>query len=188
MPLVRAAVATRTPLTTALQVPIAWVTSAIPMAALCLALAIKRIWDRQPIGLGQWVAASWPLLAFLIAGVSNVGLRIGMGRMRPPVEFIQAALLDIPAWWQRFAFPSGHATASMVAFGALIVLTWRTRYRWIAVVVGAMMIAGTGYGRVYLGVHWPSDVLAGYALGLASLNLALGIAASARRASQSAIQ
>jgi undecaprenyl-diphosphatase len=66
----------------------------------------------------------------------------------------------------------------VVAYAALAVLAWRhRRLRWPVLAGAILVILGTGFGRVYLGVHWPSDVLAGYMLG--ALWVSLGIAASA---------
>ncbi len=61
-----------------------------------------------------------------------------------------------------YSFPSGHAAGNMIFFGALAMLAgWRSAY------VGAgLAIALIGTSRVWLGVHWPSDVLAGWIEGL----------------------
>jgi undecaprenyl-diphosphatase len=71
-----------------------------------------------------------------------------------------------------FSFPSGHATQSAAAYGA-IALVVRARYgartgRW-AVGLAVVVTATVGLSRVYLGVHWPSDVVAGWLLGTAWL-------------------
>lgn len=66
------------------------------------------------------------------------------------------------------AFPSGHATWAAVLFATLAILLTRNRgwvpsvWIWAAAVFGAGMV---GMSRVYLGVHWPTDVLGGLALG-----------------------
>jgi membrane-associated phospholipid phosphatase len=69
-----------------------------------------------------------------------------------------------------FSFPSGHALFSFCFFGGIAaVLSPRLARRgaklalWI---VAAVLIAGIGLSRIYLGVHYPSDVLAGYAVGV----------------------
>jgi len=86
-----------------------------------------------------------------------------------------------PEWSQitelSFSFPSGHATAAMVLFGLLAFLLVRYAQSWslkIHVLYGAVFLIGTiGFSRVYLGVHYLSDVLAGYIVG--GLWLLLGI-------------
>ena len=69
-----------------------------------------------------------------------------------------------------YSFPSGHAVASTVFWGmacALVFAHTRSRgWRVLAVLVSAAMIALVSFSRVYLGAHYPSDVIAGIALGL----------------------
>lgn len=68
------------------------------------------------------------------------------------------------------SFPSGHAQSAAVAALVLIVIvfpTLRRRGRRVAVVSAAVFVLSVGFSRVALGVHYASDVLAGYALGVA---------------------
>jgi undecaprenyl-diphosphatase len=62
-----------------------------------------------------------------------------------------------------FSFPSGHTMSACALYGAIVFLLWRhgrTRMlRGMLLAFGAMMIAGIGFSRIYLGVHYPSDVL-----------------------------
>jgi undecaprenyl-diphosphatase len=77
-------------------------------------------------------------------------------------------------------FPSGHATAAAAFFGAVMLLAGTLPPRvcgWVRA-LALVMIALVGLARVILGAHWPSDVLAGIALGLA---LAAGAALLASR-------
>ena len=68
-----------------------------------------------------------------------------------------------------FSFPSGHSMSSFILYGALMIIATRMTRNWniripVYIVCG-MMILLMGYSRIYLGVHYPSDVLAGYAAG-----------------------
>lgn len=65
-----------------------------------------------------------------------------------------------------YGFPSGHAMGTMAMIAALIILTWSTQYRWLIVILGSMFVFGVGISRLYLGVHFPSDVMAGWAASL----------------------
>jgi undecaprenyl-diphosphatase len=67
------------------------------------------------------------------------------------------------------AFPSGHATGSMAAATALVVLTWRARARIAVLLVAAVLAVGVGVSRVYLGAHYPADVVAGWCIAVASV-------------------
>lgn len=81
---------------------------------------------------------------------------------------------DRPELWERtlelrtYSFPSGHAMIALIVYGFMAY--WiATRYRaWRNLVVGAVVFLVTtiGLSRLYLGVHWPTDVIAGYAAGL----------------------
>jgi undecaprenyl-diphosphatase len=86
-----------------------------------------------------------------------------------------------PELWPRlfevsgFAFPSGHALASATLYPLLALdLTRRAppRLRALGLGLAVLVCLFIGIGRVYLGVHWPSDVMAGWLLGLAQLLLA----------------
>ena len=74
-----------------------------------------------------------------------------------------------PALWasirpeHTFSFPSGHAMDTAAIAAALCFLCWRHRGRWWVWVLAPLFALAVGWARVYLGVHNPSDVLAGWA-------------------------
>jgi len=99
------------------------------------------------------------LFAALALGGSallNVGTKALFARDRP-------SLWESIAPEETFSFPSGHAMGSATLAWVLVLLAWRTRWRWpvLAVALAGVLLVGTS--RVYLGVHYPSDVLAGWA-------------------------
>jgi undecaprenyl-diphosphatase len=67
------------------------------------------------------------------------------------------------------SFPSGHSTLSAATYLTLAMLVasleTRRRTKALAYSLAGVMLVGVGFSRVYLGVHWPSDVLAGWCLG-----------------------
>jgi undecaprenyl-diphosphatase len=114
------------------------------------------------------------LASDLTAGWASYGLRQAIGRERPPHRFHDPRpLVDVPV---SDSFPSGHAATS---FACATVLAWSTPLPKVPLFALAAMIA---FSRVYTGVHYPLDVLAGAALGLA-VATALRLLAGARRRS-----
>jgi membrane-associated phospholipid phosphatase len=61
-----------------------------------------------------------------------------------------------------YSFPSGHAMGSATLAVALALLAWHTPWRWPVAAAGALFVVLVGLSRVYLGVHYPSDILAGW--------------------------
>jgi undecaprenyl-diphosphatase len=105
-------------------------------------------------------AAILLLVTMLGAGLLNWLLKLLFQRTRP-VPFFGLATPS------SYSFPSGHALASFCFYGALAALvTARLRSRWLRAAVWAaavIVIAAVGFTRIYLGVHYASDVIAGYA-------------------------
>ena len=66
-----------------------------------------------------------------------------------------------------YSFPSGHAMGSVTLGVAVTLLCWRSGWRWPVFAGAAAFIALVGLSRIYLGVHYPSDILAGWAAGTA---------------------
>jgi undecaprenyl-diphosphatase len=100
----------------------------------------------------------------LAAWLSSDATKILYGRPRPD-------LVPHEAYVYSASFPSGHSTMSTAAFLTLAMLIasleTKRRSKALAYVLAALVVIGVGFSRVYLGVHWPSDVLAGWCLGSA---------------------
>jgi membrane-associated phospholipid phosphatase len=69
--------------------------------------------------------------------------------------------------WHSYSFPSGHAMGSVTLGVAATLLCWHSRWRWPVFAGASTFIALVGLSRIYLGVHYPSDILAGWAAGTA---------------------
>ena len=93
------------------------------------------------------------------AALLNLLAKHIFGRVRPDLW-----LSILPE--STFSFPSGHAMQSMAVAGALAVLAWPTRGRWLALATAIVFVALVGTSRIYLGVHFPSDILAGWTASL----------------------
>jgi membrane-associated phospholipid phosphatase len=109
----------------------------------------------------------WRLLALFLAVVVGQAtlniLKFAFQKPRPKTELFVFAS----------SFPSGHVFSATVIYGFYIYLTFRfsnnAAVKWIVAALLSLLILLIGISRVYLGVHWPSDVLAGYATGFAWL-------------------
>ncbi|MEU8773842.1 phosphatase PAP2 family protein [Streptomyces sp. NPDC048606] len=134
-----------------------WVWDPWTMRALATA-AVVWLWWR-----GDRVRALCVAAATLVASAVQQGLKAAVGRDRPqwpdPVDSAQYA-----------AYPSGHAMTATVVCGLLLWLVPAGTSR-LAVgaawAVASVSVLGVGFTRLYLGVHWLSDVLAGWLLGVA---------------------
>ena len=118
------------------------------------------------VGALAWRKHHWHLFALLVANgilaqVVNVLLKAWFVRARPTL-FDEIAR---PASW---SFPSGHSTSAVQIWGAVaaVLIALYPERRWPIVTLAVLLIAGIGLSRVYLGVHWPTDVFAGFATGV----------------------
>lgn len=108
----------------------------------------------------------WPL-AIVLAGngllvqLINVGLKHWFVRARP-------TLFDEITRPATFSFPSGHSMSAVQVWGtiAAVLIALYPGRRGTFVMAALFLIFGIGLSRVYLGVHWPTDVLAGWTAGL----------------------
>jgi membrane protein DedA with SNARE-associated domain/membrane-associated phospholipid phosphatase len=134
------------------------VTVLLPLAIVVLVwLLIRRCWHTA----GYWLAAVGSYEIFVQF------LKYTLARGRPTQLYGNRAI-------EQFSFPSGHATSSMVIYGFLAFLLSRKQPLNVRVAIMAItgvVVALIGFSRVYLGAHWLSDVLAGFALGLAWIAL-----------------
>lgn len=103
------------------------------------------------------------LILILSGNLVTVVLKPIIDRPRPTAT--QATIIDRQA---DGSMPSGHATAAMTIGGAIVLLAHhrqRASRKLVASVTGGILLVG--FSRVYLGAHWPSDVLVGYLIGFA---------------------
>lgn len=131
---------------------------------LVLALAWRRRF-REGLFAGLAVAGS---------ALLNVAAKHVYARARPDLWL---SIAPETTW----SFPSGHAMGSMTLGAVAVLLAWRTRWRWAVVAVAAAFVLLVGLSRVYLGVHYPSDILAGWAAACAWTVACYGLVFSGRR-------
>lgn len=108
------------------------------------------------------------LVGWLVAFLGGLGIERGVKAI---VQRVRPTTLGTFVHAESFSFPSGHATNAMVAYTMLAYLLVRLTRANAAVSVATFALAGVlillvGASRVYLGAHYPSDVLAGFAVGV----------------------
>ncbi|MET8814790.1 phosphatase PAP2 family protein [Streptomyces sp. NPDC004549] len=143
--------------TSGIRVVSDWVLDPLTMRLLCAVVALWLLWRRA-----AWRTALWLMVTCGVAVVVQQSVKATVGRARPvwpdPVDSARFA-----------AFPSGHAMTATVVCGLLLWLLHRGGVRgalwWSAVAVALVAVVGVGVTRVWLGVHWPSDVLGGWLFG-----------------------
>lgn len=107
--------------------------------------------------LGRRPDALTVLASFIGAVAQSTGFKLLFARPRPEV---------FPPLGPEsgYSFPSGHTIAAVAVYGSLAVLLWRRGHRGWAL-LSALWIPLVGFSRIYLGAHYPSDVVASLALG-----------------------
>jgi len=112
-----------------------------------------------------WAELTALLVSVLGAVTINALLKLLFARPRPAV--FPPLIVE-----HTYSFPSGHTITSVALYGFLAILFWRNHHRIWAGLSG-LMIALVGFSRIYLGVHYPSDVLGAMALGAVWLLLVM---------------
>lgn len=107
----------------------------------------------------------WRSLAYLTTTLLgsiaiNRTAKVLLHRVRPHLWESPAPELD-------YGFPSGHAMSSMTFVAVLVILYWHSRWRWWITGAGLLFVLAIGWTRLYLGVHYPSDIVAGWTASIA---------------------
>ena len=132
--------------------------SGVAMAAIAIAVGLILVRHRRWIVLGGWIAA------FAGGGLLDWLLKAIIRRPRPPEAM---RFLFRESW----SFPSGHSMGALVGFGMLtyVLVTLWVHRRPAQIAIGATaaaLVLAIGLSRIYLGVHYFSDVMGGFAAGL----------------------
>jgi undecaprenyl-diphosphatase len=132
--------------------------SAVVYIPLFAAVAAWLAWRQRLPRLAAFVVVTMTGSVLL-----NSLVKLAVDRARPVLD-------DPVAHAAGMSFPSGHAQSAMVAASVLLLVflpLLRGAWRWVAVVAAVVYVLAIGFARVTLGVHYVSDVLAGYVLGAA---------------------
>ena len=119
----------------------------------------------------------WPYAVGLMTSLAGAlltsnALKVLVGRQRPPM--ILRVIYEFDP-----SFPSNHATAAAALYGFLAYSAWKIApnayAKYTAIAVCVLLILGIGFSRIYLGVHYPSDIIAGFIVGFAFTYLGIRI-------------
>ncbi|AHY59454.1 phosphatase PAP2 family protein [Stenotrophomonas rhizophila] len=116
-------------------------------------IVVALLWRKR------WREASFVAISFVGSALLNLGSKQFFQRDRP-------SLWESIAPESTFSFPSGHAMGSMTLAVTVALLAWNTRWRWPVLVLAPGFSVLVSVSRVYLGVHYPSDILAGWCAAL----------------------
>lgn len=144
-----------------------WLGSSVVLIPVLLAVSGYLGWRRR-----DWSGVVLLWVALAGAAVLYQFFKSVISRPRPPVSQM---LMHTGG----YAYPSGHSTQAIVIWGLLAALAVtglrRRRARWAILGCASFVILLVGVSRIYLGVHWITDVAGGYALGGAWLALLLAV-------------
>ena len=166
----------RTPAGTGVAETVSLLGGTVGTGGLAVVSAAVLWWRGRRVRAGVWVAA------VLVGSLTIRGLKGAVERPRPPV----ATRVTVET---STSLPSGHSLMAVLGLGLTVAAVLallpgdgrrrdgRALVRAATVLVGALLALAIGISRAYLGVHWSTDVLAGWLLGGALLSLAVGFAA-----------
>jgi undecaprenyl-diphosphatase len=147
------------------------------IATLAVMAVVGALW--QASHRRRFLARAWLGIA-ISAGLLNMILKVNLDRDRPPIDWRDRAVLE-----RNESYPSGHAMGSAVGYGmlgyVLLLQASARRHRASVVAFFAVLVALIGLSRVFLRAHWFSDVVGGYAAGLAWLFFCLACLELRRR-------
>jgi len=129
-----------------------------PVTAAIIALVAAWLLVR-----GYGKEAAFLVIANLGSGILTLGLKKVFARPRPPLDVVTR--ITDP---EGFSFPSGHALSAMVLYTSLATMAaglGLPRLKRALIALALIIVPTMGFTRVYLGVHYPSDVIGGWALG-----------------------
>jgi len=139
--------------------PLRWITELGSTGAVTVVAGLTLL---VGVLIGPWIHG---LAGAITIGLASVGVELVkafVARARP--EVLEPIVVE-----HGFSYPSGHATLSMVAYGVLAVLVTRSRLgrgARIAIVAAlGVVVALVGISRIWLGVHYPTDVIGGWTAG-----------------------
>jgi undecaprenyl-diphosphatase len=144
---------------TATAIALTWLGSAYATLGGVALVAAWRYLERER------ATAIWAFVTVALGRLLAELIKLAVDRPRPHFT-------PWPVPVSSVSFPSGHATNSMLAFGMIALLCAPPRHQRVALIAAVVLAIAIGLTRPYLGVHWPSDVLAGWMLGGAILILA----------------
>ena len=111
--------------------------------------------------LKKWKYVVQTVVVLFLATISNVILKKVFNRSRPEIEHLVSV--------KTLSYPSGHAMSSIAFYGFLIYLVYKIKMnkalKIALILLLSLLIFSIGTSRVYLGVHYPSDVLGGWIAG-----------------------
>jgi membrane-associated phospholipid phosphatase len=133
------------------------------IAALCLFLLFARRSPVNAVATGLVASAAW---------VSSELIKLVVARHRPDSAALFDPLTPEPG---TDSFPSGHTALAAALAIAVFLLSRGTRWQWPALVTGALVAVAVALSRVYLGVHYPTDVAASFLSSLTGASFITGL-------------